>query len=579
MPSAHPQRQFTLAEPRVRYRRVLQSVALALGLILTNAASSRADDPPGLAAVLDGLSGIPYESNNPFAIGDGVNVNESLSPRERCVEYKPEQLLSDTSGSTASGLDINIVRDYDEFQSELKFSLSMFASANANLADIAGGSTSLTGFGKYENFLSREKTSVLLVLNAHADQGRNLITDYSLKAPYQALIDAGKFDEFVKRCGTHFIRGWTRSSSIKVLFTASELDQTAKTIISTTFDSSAKGNFKIADIGGGAETKISSDLSTLLATASKLGKLSHEITATGGLGVPTLGKTLDDVDVSNPTNMKDFLKGIVAASADFSLANSAPDRFIFAPYPQLEGRQPPQNLGRFDHLGKIYKALMTVDEQLSQYKDYKTRDFVIWNKYFRVYQEKIAALRQTIVNRYISCRQEGKCDLDFPAKVDGLLLDDILFDGILSVVCPQSFEKQDQLNPNSPVTQVVLSSVIVRWEGQMRYLDDIDLQGAELEQLTPDLKLVKLPFDIAAQLRTTENPDKTTSGFITVHREQVDQTKLYKDGKLDFDYVSSVRRTAARSIYIIKLPTNSGIDVESVMGYPNMAGCKVLTEN
>lgn len=564
---------------RLRCRHASKVGLLALVFALSNTAPSRADDSPALAAVLDGLSGIPYENNNPFAIGDGVNVNESLSPRERCVEFKPEQLIADTNGSTDSGLDINIVRDYDEFQSELKFSLSMFASANANFADIASGSTSLTGFGKYESFLSREKTSVLLVLNAHANQGRNLINDYSLKAPYQALIDAGKFDEFVRRCGTHFIRGWTRSSSIKVLFTASELDQTAKTIISTTFESSAKGSFKIADIGGGAETKISSDLSTLLATASKLGRLSHEITATGGLGVPTLGKTLDGVDVSSPTNMKDFLKGIVAASADFSLANSAPDRFIFAPYPQIEGRQPPQNLGRFDHLGKIYKALMAVDEQLSQYKEYKARDFAIWNKYFRVYEEKIAALRQMIVNRYVSCRQEGKCDLDFPAKVDGLLLDDVLYSGDLSVVCPQSFEKQDQLNQNSPVTQKVLSTVIVRWAGQMRYLDDIDLQGAELEQLTPDLKIIKLPFDTSLQLRTTENPDKTVSGFITVHREQVDQARLYKDGQLDFDYVSGVRRDAARSIYIIKLPTNSGIDVESVMGYPNMAGCKILSEN
>ena len=268
------------------------------------------------------------------------------------------------------------------------------------------------------------------------------------------------------------------------------------------------------------------------------------------------------------------------ATQDFGAKNAAPDKFILVPHPQIKQSDYKFDPKRYDVLGRIYKAILRVNEQAALYDGYKTTNYGLWDKYFRVYTDKIVALRTTLLKQYTSCRDQGKCDDAIPDAVDGLILSDVTYNGKLRAVCPLGNTQRARINAQSSSAIEYLSMVAIDWTGQVRFFPDIDINGAELYRITPSLVLEKLPLDVRKQITWEADSRKPGQGraFVSVAYLATDVSKVVSNGIVDVNYLTEFRNNAARSIYFIRLPLQAGFQVEEIFGFPEMKGCRVMDE-
>ncbi|TPI31436.1 hypothetical protein FJ414_22980 [Mesorhizobium sp. B3-1-6] len=553
---------------------VLATVTLASAFIAAAMGSVFGQD--NLGTILDGLSTLEYDSSGPFALGDTVALNELTSPRERCIKYdETANVKFDTKGAVSSKLSLSMIKTYEDLENSLNFSFSLSASMDAGFAGLsAGGNASSTV--KFDSFLKKERSSLVFVIEASADHGREYISDYGIKDEYKSLLDKGDVQGFIQKCGTNFVRAVEKASSLRVIINVSGLNSSSKTMISDAFTSKTDAKANIVSVKASTSATVSTNLADTLKLASKVGKIDVEVQAAGGSGLPSLGKIMKGLDLTDALQVKTLFDAMADASSDFTLSNAAPAKFVIQPYPQLKPDDNKFDPKRFVELGRIYKALLRVNDQLDIYQGYKTQNYQLWEKYFRVYTEKAEALRNTLVASYAKCRQKGDCSDDVPSKIDGLLLDDILYEGEFDSVCPRALDIVSAINPKTAIPSKVLSSIGLQWVGGIRYIDQIDTVGIEAYRITPDFVLEKLPFLTHDQYRANEHEDGTTSAAFDVYRRTLhNEDVVDANGQLDWNKLDNQRKDVARSVYFLRFRTVAGIQVDEVIGYPDMRDCKL----
>ncbi|MGO6943430.1 hypothetical protein [Rhizobium johnstonii] len=528
-----------------------------------------------LDTALDGLSKVSFGTESTLAIGDSIDVIDPNVARERCIEVKDGDIKKDTEGAVASHLSFSFVKDFKSFENTLNVSYSVEASGSAKLGKILGGGTTLTNFGAFESFLKEENSSALIIVEASANQGRELIQDFALRDKYQGLLTQKKYDEFRNLCGTHFIRGWTRKSSIRVIFKISNIDKQGKLVLENTMKATTKGNFDLEALSGETKVDLSSSLKDTLILASKLGRVSARVDATGGKGIPTITQILQAGDPTDPTFTGKLLSSLAEVAKDFDINNSAPDLFLVMRYPSIKSSDVKFDAENFDRLGKIYRALLVIDQRLSVYEDYKEKDPVLWAKYFRVSTEEIANARTGLIGAFDNCRNQGKCDYALP-EVKGLILDDLFTMGILKATCIHSYNHDDVINGKKVEAFRYLSSIAITWESQVSFLDAIDFESTQVSAITPNLILKQIAFDPGQrmQIRTV---DGTKDGdiFVDVARENIDPKEVQDEDGIKIDSLRKIRAKVAQSIFILTTQTNNGLQVEAVLGSPDMSDCPV----
>jgi hypothetical protein len=557
-------------------RRIL--IAVTFSLLAGTGASFAA---PSVSQILDGLSSIQFDSSTGFALGDTLAVTSPSSPLQRCMDYdQTADVKVDTPGSVSSSMNVYLVKTLDDLERTTNFSFSTSASMGFDFGKALGAKGDTNQNGKLEQFVHNERQSLLLIIEATADQGRDYISDFKLRKKFSDLIAVGKVQDFVAQCGTHFIRGVSKRSGLRLTFNITNLNESSKRLISYHFDSTGSANASMMGITANAKASVSADVSDTLKLASNFGKITYEVQATGGLGIGTLGKTLKAADLSNLTDFRKIMDAMADATQDFGAKNAAPDKFILVPHPQIKPSDYKFDPKRYDVLGRIYKAVLRVNEQATLYDSYKTANYGLWDKYFRVYTDKIAALKTSLLKQYTNCRDQGKCDEAVPDAVDGLILSDITYNGKLRAVCPLGNAQRARINSQSSSAIEYLSMVTIDWTGQIRFFPDIDINGAELYRITPGLVLEKLPLDVRKQITWEADPRKSDQGraFVSVAYLTTDVSKAVTNGIVDVNYLTEFRNNAARSIYFIRLPLMAGFQAEEIFGFPEMKGCKVMDE-
>jgi hypothetical protein len=210
--------------------------------------------------------------------------------KNRCYgDFKKSDIQPDIPGAVKSTLSFNFIRDFNEFDNLFKVSYNLEASGSVNVASLLSGESSLHSFGSFEDFLKNDSDTALIVIEAYAEHGRDLLNNFNLaQTPYGDLLDHKKYSEFRALCGTHFIQGWNKRSSIRVIYKVENLDRQSKIILENTMQGSAGAKVGISDLSGSAKTTISGALSNTLSLASKLGKVSANVEAQGGKGIGTI---------------------------------------------------------------------------------------------------------------------------------------------------------------------------------------------------------------------------------------------------------------------------------------------------
>ena len=559
--------------------RYLAFIMMPFASMMLFASTSANAETVSLSNALDGLSRISFGTESNLAIGDTIDVADPTEPKERCIGYKNTDIKADTKGALSARLSFKFIRNIDQFENTFNFSYNVQAASSANFAKVIGGGSTLTSFGSFENFVKRNSDSVLILIDAYADHGREMIQDFALKQPYQKMIDEGRYSDFRAACGTHFIRGWTRRSAITVVIEVSNLSQQAKFALENTMSAAANATIGIKDFSGTARASTTTALKDTLKLASKLGRVSARVETIGGKGIATIAALVGAGNLTVPENIDKLLSKLADAAKDFSVENSAPQQFIVVPNPGLTGANIAFNAQNFEKLGSIYRALVRVDQRLQLYDEYRARDVKLWNSYFRPIAEKIKALRASLIEAYRDCKTAGKCDAKVPNHIDGVILEDVLWAGKLEARCIYAYEYTDVLNGREMDKFNYLSSIAIVWTSEIRFLKEIDPLSTELKIITPEFELIRPAFDPQRHqsLKTYASGDDGEI-FVDAYRQRVDRNKVLVGKDIKIDVIRDVRKRAAQSLYVLTFHTYSGLEVEAVLGRPEMRKCPVYIQ-
>ncbi|CAN7504661.1 hypothetical protein [Neorhizobium tomejilense] len=530
-----------------------------------------------LQTALDGLTKISFGRESALTIGDAVDVIDPSVPKERCVKYASDQIAEDSPGAVESKISYRFIKNIDQFENTFKLNYSVEATSSANFAKIISGESTLKNFGTFENFLKRDKGSALIVIEATALHGRDFIRDFELKDDFKALIAARNFKEFRARCGTHLVRGWNRKSSLHVIIEIDNVSEEAKIAIENTMGGSAGGTVNVADvIGASGKVSASTTIANTLRLASQVGKVSARVESVGGTGIGTLAGIVNGGNLTDPNFITNLMNAIATTAKDFTKANAPPDQFILITHPQVNAGVVEFDEVDFDKLEKIYKSLVRVDQRVELYRRYRDTDYNLWANYLRITSEKVSLLRDTLVNMYQRCRNNGDCSGMVPATIDGLILDDLLTAGNFEMQCIHSYPFEDKVNEQVLDSFNYLSSIAVIWKGKVNFLKSIELDTARVSMITPDFKMSVVPFEPNNKQRMRPESDGNSGRlYLDIYRETVDPRVVIKDNQLSLDALREIRRKVAQSVFVIRYQSLDGHDLEQTLGRPGIDRCPI----
>ena len=521
-----------------------------------------------LSSVLDGLHVTSFGRNSQLVIGDTVDAADPSTPKERCVHFSDQgKLVLDTEGSLNSEISINVLKNSKDFENHFNIDYRLEASASANFLGVVSGKTSLNSFGKVENYLKRQEQSLLMIIEANSHHGREMISDFGLKPQYKALLDKKMFKNFRKICGTHFVRGWTRVSSVSVEIEITELNQNAKLILEKSIQASSGGKLAIEDLGSAeTKTKITSNIANTLKLAEKLGKVNIRVAARGGTGIGTISAIVNSGKLSDPEVVDNLLKNLGSSAKDFSLENSAPEKFIMVEHPSLNSDTIGFDPVNYEKLGTIFKTLVVVDQRLQEHNDLKAQRYDTWNRYIRVKTEALKALRSDLVIMYKDCKDNGVCDGDIPDQFDGMLLGDVFQSDLLQGRCTYAKKGDKQY----------LKTVSVSWISEFDLAKDIDFESISAFSLDPKLDRKGLSLDPTRDQRHDfKEGEPGNAGRIFVQLDNVEMFEYIDElpNQEDLQKIRARRDVLARSIYVVKYQTFQGSTYEHVVGVPELRNC------
>lgn len=172
-----------------------------------------------------------------IGLGKGVVKNFPIQKRFNCFDMRNAVYKSidnvGTNGAVESNLSISIVTSRKELDNILGVSgkVAAHTSFSKVLEKFGMPAVSLSGgFGK-KDFV--DESSLALVVSLESDYGRYEVTqsngeELELKQEYKDMLSDGRYDEFLKKCGTHYVSQENRTGRVTAIIKITNLTKEKK---------------------------------------------------------------------------------------------------------------------------------------------------------------------------------------------------------------------------------------------------------------------------------------------------------------------------------------------------------------
>jgi hypothetical protein len=192
-----------------------------------------------------------HEGLTAVRLGGGIDASFPLKYRTDCLNdntaYDPD--LSATGGGAGSDqtnhaaaettFDIEFVQSTEEIHELLNISGVIAGHMKFATKKIPKFGADLKLDGSKENSKIISETTMKLVVKMKANYGRQMTKSDELKPEYQALLDAGDYEKFERRCGTHFVKWQRREGMVSAIFTVDNLTNEQKSQLKMAFEAGA----------------------------------------------------------------------------------------------------------------------------------------------------------------------------------------------------------------------------------------------------------------------------------------------------------------------------------------------------
>jgi hypothetical protein len=401
---------------------------VAACLFLVSLSPSWGDEDPTSVVV-------PYSSTGNRVLGDGVNIAFPYTALGRCVSYADkgddkEDVGWETEGAITSDGKIRISTVADEEKKTTDLSLGFQTTAKIN-ASVFNANSDFDVGSSTETFRSDASKTITLEYFAEADYGKHSIKNYTRDK--DAPSPTGDILQFRQICGSHFLRGQHRESSLSVLIRINTSSQQGKDALTAHLNQTLGGGVSLKAISGEAGDKLISTYKSIIEFARSSGTVSVDYRAKGGPGIEAAGEAAKATDPADFTKLSQIASSV---SQLFTQKNSGITGYILQANTALGA--PPVNfdLDRVQQIGVLTRGLVRLGEAAKRYDSLKSQHLDEYTKYFQTYGDQVTLLRSQLIDKINSCAAGGNCTPSEGDVLKGLVyLEDIFAEAKVSLSC------------------------------------------------------------------------------------------------------------------------------------------------
>lgn len=533
---------------------------------------------PKSAVAEPGELTIPYSPRGSVGLGDGLDIDFPAQAKAPCISYEDSGVKWDSAGAIETKYQLQLVSSSEQIKVTENINLAYEAKVNASAGLFsADGETTFTG--RYSLFRSQESKSLALVLTAQATYGRRLIGKYDLANQYKEIIK-GNPNGFRRLCGTHFARGEVRRSSVSVVITITNLSESSKRTLETTFTQAMGGKGSIESISFGGNTKLTASIGRIIELAKTFGSVSVDFYARGGQGISTAAAAAKASDPSDIAKLADIIESV---SKSFTQDNSAPTEYLLVPFTVFGAPEMKFDQARYEILGSLYAKLVRVEGSVETMKVYETKLPAMFHAHFAGQLVKLQGLRLALITAIDRCAKEYACEDKFMYPKDIYFLEDVFIAPEQQISCSYQDVTSVGGNPVPPqLRATMLDGLSVNLRAEIRVRDFFDFTRIQVFRIGPDLGVEEVTSGFSGLSFSDPDANGIRRVFGTIHYVRLDYIRessidpVNKTLRVNDKPLQSKRDMTLRSMYAVVLPGPNGVMVTVNLGFPRIVECPIV---
>ncbi|MFT6067870.1 MAG: hypothetical protein ACJAT2_001213 [Bacteriovoracaceae bacterium] len=238
-----------------------------------------------------------YSEDTPFSLGNSYDLDLPFSRKENCLTYESVRWADVQDGVVKMSFGSKLITESSDLTKNLSVGVDLAAKAKFKLIS-ANANMSAKLIKNYHSY----QDSLSYLVQAKYNFGKKELLNPVLKEKYQALINEGKHQEFIKRCGTHFVENTDQKVVLNVMLTMSKLNSEKKKDLTVAFG----GDVAYGGFSGSLKTSLEKNYNL----AKKYGQTSLSVTTLGGSSTSMNEFGASD-DLQKTLNaMKELMRGV-----------------------------------------------------------------------------------------------------------------------------------------------------------------------------------------------------------------------------------------------------------------------------
>ena len=510
-----------------------------------------------------------YSRGSHMALGEGVNVNFPTLKYQRCLDFTKQDF---DSGARETIMQSKLVSNDKEMEEVMK--VDSLLKSNFRYG-VGSGNASFKHHSK-SNFKETEKT-LILMLKMSSDFGRVGMGQFSLKPKFKALLEEKNHEEFIKKCGTHFVDIENHEASAYLLVKITNLTKNTKKKIVNTFKSHFKYGASL--FSGGGDFNYTFD--KLLKTVNKHSSLAIEIDSpNGGEGLSSLKKLVKQMATSD---IKSIMAGMAEYVGQMSEDKTPATSFQVRSF-QIFGLEAPMfDKKRAKFLEKLYYTGLEVEEYISRIEKIKKNNDGMFKTHYDSKLAKLRAKMSIIENIGMRCTdpQAKVCEGKIPKLDDMTWPSELVSYPSLKVTCGYK--------DNAEYGRL-LNSINIEVEGQFTFPEFTNKESLKVfyEDSEGNFKQTRDEFYFSFSKRSEEKRKKKMvirNGKIEYSEKKetqkffgpVDQLNLNLAGNYyeNRNEVNRKLKEMKQRQYYIQVKNREGIAMTDLLPIPEFKNCSL----
>lgn len=503
---------------------------------------------------------ISYSENSSLRLGAGVDMDHPDRSKANCVKSTDREWL-DGNTPVSTSFDLSMIETSSELERKMNFDVQLNAAGTIKAVNF----DTQNSYRVIHKFLEN-KNSLNFALTAEFSYGRKGLTEESLKPEYQTLLDNGRWQEVLRRCGTHFVSEEIHRSKVVVLIHVknSRTEDIKEQILDL------KNKLKVPKLNFGGDLNV--QYKEFIRKLDKIGSVEVKVVSVGGQGADALGVFANEIAVDDLQSIKNAAEKYFRS---FTIENSPVFAYVVKPLDIFEGAENIRaRQKKWQQLKVLADWIFEHEELLTEIKSMQARvSRALYTVYFDPKSVALEAKITEIRSRAEECLERYNCDnlpavAPYPVHVPSRAISAV------------SLNTQCGYLPVRNSSMQILSDVRVGLDVDLMYSKDVE--NIELFRLDQNGEFQNANYGQNEELTLANNILESEVGRI---RRYQSVNEFSANHVLSGQAILSAQDSAAKaqeifnaafnSIYILKIKFKQGQDLTQILGTPPMKNCSV----